>query len=57
MGTTELVKHEIPPITTVVQGLEGREDIDNHGVHLVHPKEILMPVLLVCEFLDMLPRS
>ncbi len=64
MGSTELVKREIPPITTVVQGLEGQEDISDHGVHLVPPKEIILegmpsltPILLVCEFLDVLPRA
>jgi hypothetical protein len=64
MGSTELVKHKIPLITTIVQGLEGREDIGDHGVHLVPPKEMIVegtpsltPVLLVCEFLDVLPRA
>jgi hypothetical protein len=55
MDSTVHVKHEIPPITTVVQGLQGQEDISNHGVHLIPPKEMavegtpgLTPVLLVC---------
>jgi hypothetical protein len=32
MGSTELVKCEILPITTILQGLEGRKDIGDHGV-------------------------
>jgi hypothetical protein len=64
MGSSELVKCEIHPITTIVQGFEGREDIGDHGVHLVPPKEMilegtpsLMPVLLVRKFFDVLPRT
>ncbi len=64
MGSTVLVKSEIPSITTVVQSLEGQEDIGNHGVHLVPLKEMivedmpgLMPILLVCKFLDVLPHA
>jgi hypothetical protein len=64
MGSKELVKCEIPLITTIVQGLEGQEDIGNHGVHFVPPKDMIVegtpsltPVLLVCKFLDMLPHA
>ncbi len=64
MGSAVLVKSEIPLVTTIVQGLQGREDIGNHGVHLVPPKEMvvegtpgLTPILLVCKLLDVLPRT
>ncbi len=62
MGSTVLVKHKIPPITTVVQALPGQKDIDNHGVDLVPPKEMvvegtpgLTPALLASKLLDVLP--
>jgi hypothetical protein len=42
MGSTVLVKREIPLITTIVQGLQGQEDISNQGVHLIPPKEMVV---------------
>jgi hypothetical protein len=42
MGSTVLVKSEIPWITTVGQSLEDQEDIGDHGVHLVPPKEMIV---------------
>ena len=59
MGSTVLVKRKVPPIATVVQALQGREDVSDHGVDLIPPKEMvgegmpgLTPVLLTCKLLD-----
>ncbi len=64
MGSTVLVKGKVPPITTVVQALQGQEDVSNHGVDLIPPKEMVMevmpgltPILLTCKLLDMLPHT
>jgi hypothetical protein len=64
VGSAELVEHEILMITTVVQSLEGRKNIGDHGVHLVSPKEMIVEgtpclasILLVSKLLDMLPRA
>jgi hypothetical protein len=63
MGNTVLVKRKVPPITTVVQALQGQEDDSNHGVDLISPKVMvvegnpgLTPVLLTCKLLVVLPR-
>ncbi len=64
MGSTVLVKRKVPPVTTVVQAIQGQEDLSNNGVDLIPPKEMvvegtpgLTPVLLTCKLLDVLPHA
>ncbi len=64
MGSTVLVKIKVLAVTTVLQALEGRENIRDHGVDLVPPNEMivegtlgLMPILLGSELLDVLPHA
>jgi hypothetical protein len=64
MGSTVLVKRKVPLITTVVQALQGREDVSNHGVDFIPPKEMvvegtlgLTPILLTYKLLDVLPHA
>ncbi len=63
MSSAVLVKRKIRSVTTVVQALQGQKDVNDHGVDLVPPKEMvmegtpgLMPILLASKLLDMLPR-
>ncbi len=44
MGETILVEVPILAVSLIDLGLEGREDVVNHGVDLVSPKEMRMKV-------------
>jgi hypothetical protein len=62
MGSAVLVKHKIRVVTTVVQTLQGRKSLRDHGFDLVPPKEMvvegtpgLTPILLGSKLLDVLP--
>jgi hypothetical protein len=62
LSSTVLVKIEVLAVTSIMQGLEGQEDVRAHGIDLVPPKEMavegapsLASILLGCELLDMLP--
>jgi hypothetical protein len=64
VGSAVLVKIEILLVTTVVQALEGRNYVRNHGIDLVPPTEMIVegtpslaPILLGSKLLDMLPRA
>jgi hypothetical protein len=64
MSSTVLIKCKILLVTTVVQALQGQKDVNNHGVDLLPPKEMvvdgtpgLTPILLASKLLDMLPRA
>jgi hypothetical protein len=62
MGSTVLVEIEILAVTTIVKGLEGRENVRDHGIDLVPPKEVVLEgppclasILLGSKLLHMLP--
>ena len=64
MGEAILVKGPILVVALIDLGLEGREDVVNHGVELVLPKEMRMEgaihlasILGRCELLHMLPHA
>jgi hypothetical protein len=64
MSSTVLVKIEVLAVTSIMQGLEGRENVRTHGIDLVPPKEMvveglprLVSILLGCELLDVLPYA
>ncbi len=64
MGKTILVEVEILTVSLIDLQLEGREDVVDHGVDLVSPKEMgmegaihLASILCCCEFLHMLPHA
>ncbi len=64
MSSAELVKIKVLAVTTVVQALESRENIRDHGINLVPPKEMIVegtpglrPILLGSKLLDVLPRT
>ena len=64
MGKTILAKVEILAATLIDFRLEGREDIVDHGVDLVLPKEMgikgvihMASILSRCELLHMLPHA
>ncbi len=64
MGSTVLVKREVPQITTVSASSSGLRGYQHHGVDLVPPKEMvvegtpgLTPILLASKLLDVLPRA
>ena len=64
MGETILVEVEILAVTLIDFQLEGQEDVFDHGVDLVSPREMgmkgaihLAPILGRCEFLHVLPHA
>jgi hypothetical protein len=64
IGEAILVKGPILAVALIDLGLEGREDVVNHGVDLVLPKEMgmegaihLASILGRCELLHMLPHA
>ncbi len=64
MGEAIFVKGPILSVTLIDFGLEGREDVVDHGVNLVLPKEMRMegaihlaPILGCCELLYVLPHA
>ena len=63
MGETILVEVPILAVSLIDLRLEGREDVINHGVDLVSPKEMgmngtihLAPILGRCEILHAATR-
>jgi hypothetical protein len=64
MGETILVEVPILAVSLIDLGLEGREDVVNHGVDLVSPKEMgmkgaihLASIMGRCELLHVLPHA
>jgi hypothetical protein len=42
MGSAVLVKIEILAVTTIMRGLVGSENVRDHGIDLVPPKEVVV---------------
>ncbi len=64
MGKIILVEVPILAVSLIDLQLEGQEDVVNHGVDLVSPKEMgmkgtihLAPILGRCELLHVLPHA